>query len=207
MGDPPVESMWRARLRWRLRGATMWPAFALLTAAEAVLLHLRPIAGDGIGVIPAFLLCGFLNLAVVAFGAPVAGWLVRRHRPSLPRDVAVDRAGTALLVGLALALAALGTLHHDSIVEQDEDFAAQAATVGAYVRAHASPVHRANLGRADTWKQGPDLFRTCVPGADPRRALCLIVDTSRRPPSLVVDPDQQPNSRVAGPDNPGRRRG
>lgn len=185
----------------------MWPAFTALTVAEAVLLHLRPIAGDGIGVVPAFLLCGFLNLAVVALAAPVVGWAVRRRRPWLPREVAADRAGTGLLLGLGLTLVVLGTIHHGEIVDRDRAFAAQADAVGAYVRAHAAPAYRANLDRADTWKQGPDLFRTCVPGPDPRKALCLIVDTSRRPAAVVVDPDQQPNSRVAGPDNPGRRRG
>lgn len=185
----------------------MWPAFALLTVTEAVLLHLRPVAGDGIGVVPASLLSGFLNLAVVALAAPVAGWVVRRRRPALPREVAVDRAGTGLLLALGLTLVILGTTHHGDIVEQDRAFAAQAAAVGAYVRAHAAPAYRENLSRADTWKQGPDLFRTCVPGPDPRKALCLIVDTARQPPTLVVDPDQQPNSRIAGPDNPGRRRG
>jgi len=207
MGGEPVESLWRSRLRWRLRGATMWPAFATLTVGEAVLLHLRPVAGEGIGVIPAFLLSGFLNLAVVALVAPLGGWVLCRRRPSLPREVAVDRAGTGLLVAVAVALVVLGTVHHDVVVEADRDFEAQAEAVAAYVRAHAPAAYRANLDRADTWKQGPDLFRTCVPGPDPRKALCLIVRTTRQPPVLVVDPDQQPNSRVAGPDNPGRRRG
>jgi hypothetical protein len=185
----------------------MWPAFVVLTVLEAVLLHLRPVAGDGIGVVPAFLLCGFLNLAVVAFAAPVSGWLVRRRRPSLPRDVATDRAGTALLLALAATLGTLGALHHDVVVERDRAFEAQAAAVRAYVRAHAPAAYRVNLERADTWVQAPDLFRTCVPGPDPHKALCLIVETGRGPPRLVVDPDQQPNARIAGPDNPGRRRG
>ena len=34
------------RLRWRLSGATMWPAFALALVVDALLLHLLPIAGD-----------------------------------------------------------------------------------------------------------------------------------------------------------------
>lgn len=205
--DEPVEPLWRARLRWRLRGATMWPAFALLTVAEAVLLHLRPIAGEGIGVVPAFLLCGFLNLAIVAVGAPVAGWFLRRRRPRLPREVAADRAGTVLLVAQLALLALLGTLHHGAIVEEDQDFRSQSAAVRLYVQTQAPPVYRANLDRADTWKQGPDLYRTCVPGPDPRKALCLIVRTGQHPPGVRVDADQQPNSKVAGPDNPGRRGG
>ncbi len=46
------------RLRWRLRGAVLWPTFAVLTVADGVLLHLLPIAGDVIGLVPALLLAG-----------------------------------------------------------------------------------------------------------------------------------------------------
>ena len=64
---------------------------------------------------------------------------------------------------------------------------------------------RGNVGRMDTWKQGPHLYRTCVPGPDPRRSFCVIVDTGRHPPTVIRDPDQSPNSVLAGPDNPGRQ--
>src|SRR5215217_2248050 len=40
------ERVWWTRLRWRLRGATMWPAFVPLVALDALLLHELPIAGD-----------------------------------------------------------------------------------------------------------------------------------------------------------------
>src|SRR5213076_1553554 len=74
------------RLRWRLRGAWMWPAFVALTVADALLLHQLPIATDGVDVVPALLLAGFLNLVVVAVAAPLAGRLLRRRRPDLPRE-------------------------------------------------------------------------------------------------------------------------
>jgi hypothetical protein len=57
----------------------------------------------------------------------------------------------------------------------------------------------------DTWKQGPDLYRTCVPGPNPRRAFCVIVDMRLQPPHVIRDTDQSPNSVLAGPDNPGRQ--
>ena len=62
-----------------------------------------------------------------------------------------------------------------------------------------------HLAQMDTWKQAPGLYRTCVPGDDPDRHLCLIADTSGGTVDLRRDPDQQPNARVAGPDNPGRQ--
>src|SRR3979490_1128631 len=73
------------RLRWRLRGAWMWPAFVVVTVVDALLLHALPVATDGIGGVPALLLSGFLNLFVVAVVAPLSGRLVRRRRPDLPK--------------------------------------------------------------------------------------------------------------------------
>lgn len=202
--DDEPEPLWRSRLRWRLRGATMWPAFAALTVLDAVALSLLPFAGTGPGFVGAVLICGFANLVVVAILAPLGGRALRRRRPGLPREVAADRAGTALLFVLTALLVAGGLAHRDTVLEEDRDFALQSAAVRAYVAAQAPAEFARNIDDADTWQQGPDLYRTCVPGPDPRRHLCLIVTTGEHPPGIVVDPDQQPNARVAGPRNPGR---
>ena len=53
------------------------------------------------GVLPGVLIAGFANLAVVALLAPAAGRLLRRRRADLPRAIAADYAGTALLALLA----------------------------------------------------------------------------------------------------------
>ena len=76
----------------------MWPAFALCLVADIVLLHELPPAGAGISVADAFLLGGVLKLVIVAVLAPLAALLLRRRRPDLPRVVAGDYAGTALLL-------------------------------------------------------------------------------------------------------------
>jgi hypothetical protein len=205
MTDRTTERLWPARLRWRLRGAWQWPAFALAIVVDAVLLSVLPIAGDGGGVVGAVLLAAFFNLGVVAGLAPLAGRLVRRRWPGLPLIVAQDRAGTALIVALAIALAGIGLAHRPAVVDARNDFRAQARAAQRYLQTRAPPEYRLGLDRLNTWKQAPDLFRTCAPGPDPRRWLCLIVRTDRSPPSVVVDRDQEPNSRLAGPDNPGRR--
>ena len=41
-----MERVWASRLRWRLRGATLGPAFVAFVVADAVVLHYRPISGD-----------------------------------------------------------------------------------------------------------------------------------------------------------------
>jgi hypothetical protein len=201
MAEPEIRGLWRARLRWRLRGATMWPAFGLAVVADAVLLHELPIAGDSApGVVGALLLATFFNLLVVAVGAPLAGMWLRRRRRDLPRMIADDRAGTVLLALVALVLAGLGVLHRPAMESARNAFASQAAAVRLWVATQAPPDYRANIDRADTWKQGPNLYRTCVPGRDPHRALCLIVFTDQHPPAVQRDPDERPNAVAAGPD-------
>src|SRR5215210_8677805 len=75
------ESLWFTRMRWRMRGAWLWPAFVALTLAEGVALAKLPITGDGAGgVVPGVLLAGFANLVGVAVIAPLLGARLRRRR-------------------------------------------------------------------------------------------------------------------------------
>lgn len=192
------------RLRWRLAGATMWPAFAATLAADTALLHLLPFTGDaGPGWVAAFLLAGFANLAIVAGGAPLAGWLLRRRARGLPQVVAADRAGTALLLGLAALLLAGGLAHRSTVQRERAAFAAQAAAARHAIAAQAPAAFRD--GALSTTKQGPDLYRTCAAGPDPGVAFCVIVTTDQSPPGVTLDPDRRPNEVVSGPRNPGRR--
>jgi hypothetical protein len=45
----------------------------------------------------------------------------------------------------------------------------------------APPEYRRHVGSADTLQIAADLYRTCVPGPNPERWLCLYLDTSDRP--------------------------
>ena len=199
------ERVWWTRLRWRLRGATMWPAFLLAVVVDALLLRALPIAGDTApDVFAAGLLAFFFNLVVVAVGAPLAGRLWRGRRPGLPKVIADDRAGTALIAAVALGLLLAGMVHHPVLEARARTFDLQAAVARAFVLDRAPAAFRVNVARMDTWTQGPGLYRTCVPGPDTRRSYCVFVDTRHDPPLVVRDRDQSPNSVLAGPDNPGR---
>ncbi len=195
------------RLRWRLSGAWALPTFVLTTAAGTVVVMLLPLAGQRSNAVGAFLLCGFANLFVLAVLAPAAGWMLRRSRPGLPRVVATDRAATGLMVGLLGVLLTIGLVHHGAKVASDDADRRQLAAVRRYLHDQADAQYLANIGRESVWKQSDDLYRTCVPGRDRRKNLCLYVDMSGAYPAITVDPDQQPNSVVAGPDNPGRSGG
>lgn len=192
------------RLRWRLSGAWGLPTFVLATCAGTLIVVLLPLAGQGSNVVGAFLLCGFLNLFVLAVLAPGAGRLVRRRRPELPRAVATDRAGTGLMVGAVGVLLVIGLAHHGAKVASDDADRRQLAAVRQYLHDQADAQYLANIGSESVWKQSDELYRTCIPGRDPRKNLCLYVDLSGPYPAISVDPDQQPNSVIAGPDNPGR---
>ena len=128
------ESLWRARLRWRWRGALLWPLFVLLTVGDALLLGVLPIAGDeGTDFVPALLLAGFFNLLVVAVVGPLAAVLLRRRRPDLPRMVAQDYTGRVGLVVVTLAFLAGGLVHRPRMDDAQEDLTAQFAAAREFV--------------------------------------------------------------------------
>ncbi len=182
------------RLRWRLRGAWMWPAFVALTAADALLLHALPIATDGIDLVPALLLGGFLNLFVVAVVAPLSGGLVRRRRPDLPKAVAADYAGAALLAAVTALLLAGGLLHRPAVERAERDLRVQAAAARAFLLTSAPPAARARLAAANAIRLSDGFYRTCVPDGRPRRAFCVFVRTTQDPPVVRADPDRSPNA-------------
>jgi hypothetical protein len=182
------------RLRWRMRGAWQWPAFLLLTVVEAVLLNVLPVWGEGPGGFwGGLLIAGCLNLIVVALLAPLAGLLVRRRRRDLPRAIASDYAGTALLACLLVAFVA-GGLSHRSTLAHDRA-ARTAAIFGAahFVRLQA-PAYRRGISRMDTVRVEDDMYRACVVGRDPDRPLCVFVRTDQSPPGITRDPDRAPKS-------------
>jgi hypothetical protein len=187
------ERLWLARLRWRMRGAWLWPAFFALTAVDGALIALLPpYEGTPRGAIGGLLLAGFANLAVVAVLAPAAGYLLRRRRRDLPRVVANDYAGAALLFALGAGLLAAGLAHRPAVAAEHGDEAAVLDAVRGYVGAHAAE-WRPGLDRVDAVLLAPEVYRACVPGRDPRRALCLIVDTDRRPAGVARDGSMEPN--------------
>lgn len=184
------------RLRWRLRGAWMWPTFAALTLFDALLVRARPLAGDHTSLMQGLLLAGLFNLVVVAVIAPLAAAVVRRRwRNDLPRSVAHDYAGTALLPLVSLGLLVGGIAHHPAVRERRADFRAQAAAVRTYVMRRA-PAYAPRLDRATTLRLESDLYRTCVPGRGERR-LCLLVNTDQTPPGISRDSSAEPNERLS----------
>lgn len=197
MDGAPAQEEWRhavRRMRWRLRGAWMWPAFAVLTLVDAVLIHTFPLAGEATGLVGGLLLGAFFNLLAIAVAAPLVAILVRRRRPDLPPVVAVDYVGTVLLLSVTATFLAIGLAHRSSIVASRDAMALQAGAASRYVAAQGSPDHRARVHEMTALQLEEHLFRTCVPGDDPDRWLCLFVDTSTVPAGVTLDDSRESNA-------------
>ena len=198
-----MERVWLTRLRWRLRGALMWPLASVLFVVDTVVIHELPFAGSGPDWFLSALLAGFFNLLVVAVAAPLGGRLLRRRRPDLPAVVAGDRAGSVLVVALTLVLAGIGAIHHARVRADQVAFAKGLRQVRAYVRSNAPVEYRRHLAETSALRFGDDLYRACVPGDDPDRWLCLFVFTDQDPPGLRRDTNRAPNSSWFPPDRGG----
>jgi hypothetical protein len=196
------QRFWWARMRWRLRGATMWPAFVVVTFVDGLILHLLPPVSTGVDLVPGILLATFGNLALVGVLAP---WLARRawsRRPAAdpgapPKaqlEVLTDRIGTGLLLASVLAVLAAGLAARPTVVSETKDTERNAEAFRTLVMATRNPELIRNLETANTVRLGEDYFRTCLALDDRRRHFCAFVDTSRDPPKVTIDRSAEPNS-------------
>ena len=171
-----MDGAWLHRLRWRRRGAWLWPAFAALTIADAVVGHMLPPAGDGQTVVSAGLVALVLNLIAVILLSRPLGAALRRKRGDLPSIVARDYAGTTVVVVIALALLTVGLVHRSTLQAQRRTMYDAIRRAQAYIGDRAPAEFRRNLDLADTFviQQG-SIYRTCVPSDDRKRTYCVIV--------------------------------
>jgi hypothetical protein len=182
------------RVRWRMRGAWLWPAFVVVTVLEMGLLHWLPIAGEGSGFVAGLLLAGCLNVIAVAVLGSLGGVVLRRLRGDLPKVVADNYAGLAALAVVAAAFLIAGIVHRPELAADRAEFAEQSRAVRLWVEANADDFARAHVDLADSVMVDTDLYRTCLPEPDPKRWLCLIVDTSHSPPRVNRDPSRESNA-------------
>ena len=152
------ESLWLTRMRWRMRGAWLWPSFIVLTrrrgrrARGPADRRRRPRRGR-----PGRAARGLREPDRASRRSRrSAARRLRRRRPDLPRVVAENYAGTALLCAIAVAILALGLVHRPSVLAAEDDLRAQAAAVHDYVAAQAPRVPRRDRARRpDAARGGP----------------------------------------------------
>jgi hypothetical protein len=115
-------------------------------------------------------------------------------RRDLPKVVADNYGGLAAIGAVALAFLVAGLVHRPELAADRAEFAEQSRAVRLWVQANADDYSRAHVDLADSVRVDTDLYRTCVPGPDPKRWLCLIVDTSHRPPRVKRDVSRESNA-------------
>jgi hypothetical protein len=174
--------------------------YGAAVVGDGLILDRLPVSGGGTGLVGGLLLASVLNLLIVAAGAPVAGIVVRRLRADLPVFVARDYAARGLILVLAGFLALLGIGNRPEADAERRALSEQAVAVRGYVESQAPASYRREIDLADTLEVEPNLFRTCVPGGDSGRWLCVFVDTTEDPPGVTVDPSREPNSTFVGSD-------
>jgi hypothetical protein len=194
------QRFWPARLRWRLRAATMWPAFVLVTLLDGVLLHLLPPIGTELPLIGGILMATFGNLVLIGSAAPFIARRIGARRPGPPatpqaaHEVLSDRVGTVLLLAGVAGVVAAGLGNREVVVSETNATTENARAVRAYVQRSGNPELRRNLETANTIKLGTGYFRTCIAHDDRLRASCFYVDTTKEPTEVIRDPSEEPNA-------------
>jgi hypothetical protein len=196
------ERFWPARIRWRLRGATMWPAFIAVTVIDGLILHLLPPIGTGVDLIPAILLATFGNLILIGALAPLLARRAWSRRPAAepgapPRaqlEVLTDRIGTGLLLASIIGVLAAGLAARPTVVSETEDTQRNAEAFRNLVLHTGNPELIRNLETANTVRLREDYFRTCIARDDRQRFFCAFVDTGTDPARVTPDSSAEPNS-------------
>jgi hypothetical protein len=171
-----MEGAWFARVRWRWRGAWLWPTFAVLTLADGVIGHELPPFGDTQNFVAAALVGCALNLIGVILLRRPLGALVRRVRADLPREVAGDYAGTAVVIAISLVLLVWGLANRSSIIADRNALRDAVTRAQAWIGGQAPAEFRRNVARISTLTiEAGHVYRSCVPSVDGRRTFCVIV--------------------------------
>ena len=171
-----MDAAWLVRMRWRRRGAWLWPAFVAGTIADGVIGMTLPPAGESQSFMSAALLGLFLNLIAAAVLAWPLGLLIRRMRPDLPALVARDYAGTTAIGAISLALLAAGLAHRSTVQGHERAMREAVARAQAWIGDRAPPEFRRALTRVDAFAIEPgNIYRACVPSDLRPRTYCVVV--------------------------------
>jgi hypothetical protein len=190
-----MDGVWLARLRWRRRGAWLWPTFVVATVLDAVVVHALPMLGDRQSFFGGLLAGLILNLLVVLFCSRPVGSLLRRRRGELPVGVARNYAGTLAVSLVSAGLLCLGLLHHRSIMQAQRALDDAIVRAEAFIGDHAPATFAADALHTDTFTiQSGIVYRTCVPSRDGARTYCVIVKPKLPLARSVIFAGYEPNS-------------
>jgi hypothetical protein len=192
-----MDGGWVARVRWRRRGAWLWPAFIVLTVADGVVGHLLPLSGQTQSPATGLVAGLCLNVVGVLLLSRPLGALIRHLRGDLPDVVARNYGGTVVVAGVFGAFLLAGLAHHGSVMAERRAASEAMARAQAWIGDRAPARFRRNLALVDTFAIQPGtVYRSCVPGMAGARVrnYCVIVNLDAPFPQGVRFAGSEPNS-------------
>lgn len=188
-------------MRWRLRGAWLWPSFVVLALADGAIDSWRPLLSDSGSAVAGVLLGSVLSLIGIAVLSPALGWALRQVRKDMPMVVARDYAGAAICLLATCVLLGGGAVHHRTAVADQNALRDAGAAAEAYIGDHAPQRFMPGLHSLSVYEvQPPVLYRVCghaAPKPGPTTEphwYCVIVNRSRPFPISVTYAGSEPNS-------------
>jgi hypothetical protein len=173
----------------------MWPAFAGLTALEAVIGNALPPTGESQTLLAAALLGSVLNLLIVAVLSRPLGALLRRLRGDLPVVVARDYAGTLVMSLGAAGVLAVGLAHRSTIDAHQRALRDAIVRAQAFIGDRAPAEFRRHMLVTNSFTIEPGkVYRVCVPSAVGVRTYCVVVMTDLPFERSVRFAGYEPNS-------------
>lgn len=190
-----MDGAWFVRMRWRRRGAWLWPAFVGATIIDAVIGHALPPAGDTQRLGGAALVACFLNLlGIVLLSLPLAA-LLRRRRRDLPWIVARDYAGTAVILAITAALLSVGLINRSTVLDHRQAKRDAIVRAQAFVGDRAPAEFRRSMATVDTYAIEPgSMYRVCIPSHQTARSYCVVVKINLPFPESVSFDGSEPNA-------------
>lgn len=183
------------RMRWRLRGAWLWPAFVLLTLVDGAIVHWLPLAGDRESPVAGWLLGFFLSLLGIVVISPLLAYGLRRLRPDMPRVVARDYAGATVVVTVTAVLLLAGALHQQTVNADQHALQDAIARAEAFIGDRAPARFIDSHAAIDVYAlQPPEIYRVCAHSRDHTATYCVVVNRSEPFGRSVRPSGHEPNS-------------
>lgn len=183
------------RMRWRLRGAWLWPAFVVLTLADGAIVHWLPLSGDRESPATGWLIGLFLGLFGIVVLSPLLAHGLRRLRPDMPKVVARDYAGASVVFTVTGILLLAGVLHQPTVTSDLQASRDAIARAQAFVGDRAPARFRRNLSSVEALPiQPPDVYRVCVHSRRDGETYCVVVNRSEPFGRSVKFSGYEPNS-------------
>jgi hypothetical protein len=171
-----MDGAWLHRMRWRRRGAWLWPAFVAMTVFDAVIGHLLPPAGETETIAAAAALALVLNVIALLLLSRPLGALARRARGGLPTVVARDYGGATAVILVGCVVLAVGLVHRPTVLRDQRAMQDAVARAQAWIGFRAPAQFRRNVQFTDTYAiQDGSIYRTCVPNGTGSQTFCVVV--------------------------------